>query len=438
MGAFLGMIGTGDWPTDYRPKDWREAILFLYPNGSAILTGISSKLGSERVSDPEFNWWEQSLPRQGGAVTKVYTDAAMSVAYVYATHQALYGIAGKTVYCKCAEAVAKEFTPNLQVVLRDADKPNVDVVGKVTEVTVNGASSCVAVQLLEADDNGGATYNLATVDTILVAGSVNPEFGEIPGAVSYQATKYTNYTQIQRTPLEISRTALLTKYRTGDAYKELKRQITELHAIQLEKQLLFGVPYEGTGSNGKPERTSAGLFYAIRTYNPSGTLDYKNDGSYSGKTWVASDGGIKWFEDALEVAFRYGDSEKLALCGSAALRGINSLARAHGTINLEPSTESYGLKVVKWITPYGVLNLMTHPLFTHENTLRNTMLILEPRRLKWRYITDTTFYPDLNRDKKMANPQKYDGIKEEFLTEGGLEWNHTETMCLLNSVGLDG
>jgi hypothetical protein len=54
MAAFLGMRGTGDWATDERPKSWREAILMLYPNGDAPLTAILSKMGEEKVTDPEF------------------------------------------------------------------------------------------------------------------------------------------------------------------------------------------------------------------------------------------------------------------------------------------------------------------------------------------------------------------------------------------------
>jgi hypothetical protein len=66
MGAFLGMRGTGDWVTDQRPKSWREMLLYLYPNGDMPLTAILSKMGSEQVTDPEFNWW-QRRSRPGGA-----------------------------------------------------------------------------------------------------------------------------------------------------------------------------------------------------------------------------------------------------------------------------------------------------------------------------------------------------------------------------------
>ena len=54
MGAFLGMRGTGDWVADQRPKDFRELILYLYPNGKMPLTGIMSKQRSEATTDPEF------------------------------------------------------------------------------------------------------------------------------------------------------------------------------------------------------------------------------------------------------------------------------------------------------------------------------------------------------------------------------------------------
>ena len=55
MAGFLGMRGSGDFTVEgQRPKNWREMILYLYPNGSAPLTAILSKMGSEKVDDPVF------------------------------------------------------------------------------------------------------------------------------------------------------------------------------------------------------------------------------------------------------------------------------------------------------------------------------------------------------------------------------------------------
>jgi len=50
---FLGMRGTGDWVDGQRPKNWREQILYLYPNGMAPLTAILSMLNSEKTDDPQ-------------------------------------------------------------------------------------------------------------------------------------------------------------------------------------------------------------------------------------------------------------------------------------------------------------------------------------------------------------------------------------------------
>ena len=57
--AFLGMRGTGDWATDERPKNYRQGILYLYPNGSAPLTGLLSKMSvslSPPINRVGFTW----------------------------------------------------------------------------------------------------------------------------------------------------------------------------------------------------------------------------------------------------------------------------------------------------------------------------------------------------------------------------------------------
>ena len=53
--AFLGMRGNGDWTADQRPKNWRQKVLQLYPNGDAPLTAILSMMKNESTDDPEYN-----------------------------------------------------------------------------------------------------------------------------------------------------------------------------------------------------------------------------------------------------------------------------------------------------------------------------------------------------------------------------------------------
>lgn len=409
--GFTGMRGTGDWATDERPKNWRQGILYLYPNGMAPLTGLMSKMSDESTDDPEFNWWTKLLATQGGAITGAYTDAGLSVAYVSG------GTAGQTLYMKCAEVVASEFRVGHQALLRDADHLDVDVNAKVVAVVKNGASSYLACRLLEADDNGAST-DLSDCDTVKIIGNINPEGGPMPDSIAYDPTKLTNKCQIFRTPLSITRTARKTKLRTEDAYKEAKREAMQYHSLEMEMAFFWGIQSENIGSNGKPERTTDGLIQCIKANAATNVNDFSLNTTYSGNTWLAS--GEEWLDIMLEQIFRYGSMEKLAFVGSGCLLGINRLAKATGQIQLTPMTMAYGLKVMEWITPFGVVYLKTHPLFSYDATTRNAMVIFEPSELKYRYVDDTMFIAD----KDNSGVNRVDGTNEEWLTECGLEYHH--------------
>jgi len=429
--AFLGLRGTGDWATDQRPLNWRQMILRLYPNGSAPLTAFLSKLGNEKVNDPQYHWWTKALPLQAGAVTGVYLDSGLSNAYVSG------GTAGQTLYIKMAEALIKEIRAGHQVLLRDSSDLTVDVVAKVTDRSANGTSSYAEVKLLEADDNS-TSNDLSDCDRILVTGSINSEGSAMPDAVSYDPIKWYNLTQIFKTPLEITRTAEMTNLRTNpQAYQELKREALELHSIEMEKAFLFGIPTEGTGDNGKPERTTCGLINAIKGSGivghggTGGTVsDYPTDSSYSGQSWLQ--GGEDWLDTQIAEAMRYGSTEKTAFCGDGALLALNKLVKNGGDFSFTAATAEYGINVIKWVTPLGMINLIRHPLMSYETTTRNSMIIFEPKNVKYRFITDTTFQED-----KSSGWTKLDGRKEQYLTECGLEYHHPIGWAYLTGVGSD-
>ena len=431
--AFLGMRGTGDWVTDERPKSWRELILFLYPNGSVPLTAVLSKMPEEVVTDAQFQWWTKKLPDQAGAVTDVCTDTLFTT---YANAVGSGAVAGTTLYVQLAEAVAKEFRVGHQVLLRDSDDYAVDVNAKVTARVLNGASSYLAVKLLEADDNS-LSHTLAACDRIIIVGNINSEGAVMPSAISYDPVKYFNYTQIFRSPLSITRTARLTKYRTGDKYKEMKREALEMHGIEMEKAFIWSVPTEGVGDNGKPERTTGGLLYNIRANVPANVNDFALNVAYSGKDWTDAGGGEDWLDAYFEQLFRFGSGERLALCGSGSILGIQKLVKSGSHMNITPLTTSYGLKVQEWTTPFGTVYLKNHPLMSQEITTRYSMILLEAKNLRYRYITDTTFYGEgeAKQSGPGVNSSRKDGTDEEFLTECGLELHHPDTFMFLNGVG---
>ena len=428
--AFLGMRGDGDWATDQRPKNWRESILRRYPNGSAPLTAILSKMGSEKVDDPEYNWWTKSLATHEAAVTGVYSDNGLSVSYVSG------GVAGDTLYVKMSAAAVTEFRVGHQVLLRDASDITVDCGAKVTGRNVNGASSYIQVSLLEADDNSSAG-DLSDCDTAYIIGNLNAEGAAMPDAIAYDPTKWYNYTQIFRTPLEMTRTAMKTRLRTDEQYKEAKREALELHSIEMEKAFLFGMPSEGTGTNGKPERTTLGVIPAIRGgYTGHGgdagkISNYVAESDYSGQSWLQ--GGDEWLDDMLEIIFRKGSAERLALCGSGALKAINRLVKETGQFQFTPQTKDYGLEVTTLVTAHGRVHFMTHPLMSQSSIDRYSAVVLEPKDIKFRFIDDTFFKNDDTVRK--GGWTNRDGLKEEYLTEAGLEYHHPDGWAYLNGFG---
>ncbi len=442
MSAFLGMRGTGDWSDNARPQSWNETMFKLFPNGEVTLTGILGMVGRGpgQLTDIRHNWKTRTLSTQAGAVTGVYIDAGLTTSYVYATHQATVGIAGGVVYAKCALATAKEFREGHQVLLRDSDRPDVDVTAKCVEVVHNGANSYVACRLLEADDNdpSASTYNLSTVDRILVIGSINSQGGTIPQAISYDPTDVYNLTQIFRTPLEITRTAMRTKIRSRDAYLDEKENALLYHGIEREKALIWGIRTEGTGANGKPENTMMGIIQFIKTYASANVDNFRLSTAYSGKTWLEA--GEEWFDSMMKAIFSTGSGdlggEAFALIGAGAALGIKRMVQKATLYTISSETKDYGLKVTTLHSPFGDLYYKIHPLFSWETTNDYSMLIIPPKNIKRMVIDDTDFYED-PRKKKMSTGDRVDGLKEEFLTEETYEYNLVGPWGYLNGVGQD-
>jgi len=427
---FLGMRGTGDWVDNQRPENWREQILYLYPNGMAPLTAILSMMSSEKVDDPCFHWWTQEQTAVGGPVSGVFTTPDLSTAYVSG------GAVGDTVYVQVTTELANRIRSGHQILLRDASDYRVDVVGKVTGVTRGTTNSVLAVRLLEPDDNS-PDHDLSDCDTFKIIGNINPEGGEMPDAIALNPVEVWNYTQIFRTPLSITRTARKTRLRTGDQYQKAKAEALEMHSWEMELAYLWGIRTQNIGDNGKPERTTMGVINFIRQYAPTNCDDYTLNTEFAGQQWTSA--GEVWFKTMLERIFRYGAEEKLCLCGSGFLLGIDALAMTNGQIQLQPAQKTYGMDIKTWITPFGTIHMKTHPLFSYDATTRHMGVILEPKEITYKYIDDTNFYGE---NSSKTHPEGYggrriDGTNEEYLTEAGLEFGLPQKCAVLNGVGLD-
>lgn len=422
--ALLGMRGTGTWTNEERPKSFREGMLLLFPNGSVTLTGIQAMGKSETTDDPEFKYYSKTLQTQTGtyaASTSLFLNEGLSVGATGTK------AAGTILYIKVAAAdVIHARGGHTLLIATSGDDAN-RLFCKVLTTNINGSSSYIQVKTLVATPASGF---LVTADTFEIIGSVNAEGGTIPDAISYDADKFSNLTQIFRTPLEITRTMRKTRLYTGDEYLERLRESMQYHGIEMEKALLWGEKTENTGTNNQPERTTQGIVSFIEEHNSSNVIHYFTDTSLAWKV-----GGEDFINEKLEQLFRFGRTEKLAICGSGAVLGINQIVADSGLHTLTAKTLSFGLQVVEWVTPFGTLFLKLHPLYTQVAHRRYSMTILEPENLTARVITDTMFKEDKNESK--GGQDAVDGTKEEWLTELGWEYHFAETYMHLSGIGLD-
>lgn len=398
MAAVAGLRGTGDWATDERPKNFREFILWRNPNGTAPLTALMSKTGSESTNDPEFAWWDEPVDivrlqvNSGSIVTATTTitvdsadpsTSAPANNWGHADHLAV----GDVLMVEKAESVT--YDNELMIVTAVTDSTSFTV--------TRGAAGTTAASI--ADDS-----------FLLKVGSVFEEGTSSPEAASRNPIKYFNYTQIFKTAYEVTRTASQTRTRTGDVLKnERKRRMFD-HARDLEFAFMFGAKNEGTGSGGKPRRFTGGL----RSFIPSNTT-----------TIFSTSPTTTTFLNAVYKVFDFdtpaGD-ERIVLCGNGFLNEINKLAHSAGTIQYGPVITQYGMNMREYILPQGRLMLKTHPLMNRNTRYTNSAFICDFSALKWRYLQDTKFEDNIQNNDE-------DSIKGQWLTEAGLEVAYGGLTC---------
>ena len=475
--AMLGMRGTGDWVPNQRKLSWREMILKLYPNGKAPLTAMLSKMKSSSVDDPTFNWWSQIFSSVQGPVEAVSLTGAATAGTTFTIDlgtrtdaadvgampkppippdqpagmpDGLFG--GVTSPNRFVPAGRREdidsfitlIRPGHQILLLNTTNAPFAANAKVVSLTpaVSGNGCVITLRLLE-----DVTAAAAGINYFKVIGNINSEGGEMPDAISLDPQQLWNNTQIFRTPLSMTRTAMKTRLRTPDQYQRSKSEALEMHSVELELAFLFGQQSVRVGTNNQPERTTLGWVNFVKKYAPINVFDCAAASNPSGVVqntggWTNTTNGItngeRFLDDMFEFILRWGPNERLIMCGNGVVKAINQIPKVAGSVNIAPKEQTYGLRIMEWITPFGTFNLMTHPLFNNDPVLRNTALIMDPSQLEYRYIDDTEFYGENGKTRATGTGHnRIDGIKEEYLTEAGLEFGMPMLGAIVYNFGKD-
>lgn len=405
--AIAGLRGTGDWGTDERPKNFREMILWLNPNGSAPIFALSARAPKESTDDPEFNWWsepnDQIRLQVNGAVGALSTD---TVIVVDGTEPSITDLGlnwGSALSLKPGDLILVE--PAAETLLFAHEIVLVVSVANATTFTVQRAFAGTALAAIPDDSK------------LLRIGSAYAEGTSAPQATTRNPVKYNNLCQIFKDTYSITGTASQTHVRTGDPIKNDKRRKSFDHAASIEFALLFGKKSETTGANGKPLRTMDGLrrFISSRTTT----------------VWTGAQ-NLNAFLDAITPVFDYdsdaGDT-RMAFCGNGALNRINkAIMSASGqsalNVNFTGGTKVYGMNFLEFVVPQGKLLLKTHPLFNKNSLFTNSMLIMDFSAFKWRPMRgrDTHFTDNIQTKRE-------DLQEGMWMTEAGIELWHGGLTC---------
>lgn len=394
MVAIAGLRGTGDWATDERPKNFREMILWRNPNGTAPLTALMSRMKSESVDDPEFNWWEE----ENNAV-RVQLDATGASASSTAFGLVSGGL---------------DLVPGDVLLVEKATEPATYATSSVELVMVTTVTSDTAITVVRGVANSTAAVTGASTYLTKV-GNVYEEGDTSPSTSTRNPTKKTNYCQIFKTAYQITNTAKLTRTRTGDPLKNDKKRKMFDHSAALEFAWLFGLAYEDT-SGSEIKRFTGGISSFITTnrtiYATSPTEDTFLNNTYSVFDYDAGTAG----------------NERLVFAGNGFLNELNKLARNSSStrVNFDGTVKTYGMQLQRWILPQGTLYVRTHPLMNTHARFSYGAFIIDPSAIIYRYLRDTRM-----EDNIQANDA--DLQKGQWLTEAGIEVRHEKTMAYLGN-----
>ena len=300
--AILGLRGTGDWGTDERPKNFRELILWLSPNGDTPLFALMARMGKETVNDPEFSWWEETL----------------NIIRLELNGTVLIGGTTITVNSGAQDLVAGDIllveegveTATYAYEIIKVDSVTTDLAFEATR----GYAGSTATALSDA-------INITKIGSVFEEGTVKAN------ATTRNPTKVSNFTEIFKTSYEITNTAKNTHARTGDALKNDKKRRMFDHSRDLETAFLWGKKDEITGAGGKPERTTSGMFAFL---GANSRTIVRSTGYTAGAPEEFTDDIFDVFDFTTDGTTA-GD-ERLALCGNGAMNVLNKLALGGGDL----------------------------------------------------------------------------------------------------------
>lgn len=374
--------GTGNVPAAIQKPDVAQAVAELEPD-SAPLTVLTNRLSSRGTHNVKFSWWEEDLEPRFSAVAGAQTSTDLTIE-VTAGHGVRFA--------------ADNLVRNT-------------VTGEIFRVVSVAADALTVVRGVGAGGTGIAMSNL---DELLIYAIQKEEGAEYRTARSVNPVEKVNYTQIFEHPYESTGSMKVTQTWTAPSDWERKARIAGIeHAKDHEFSGWFGKPETVAGAS-HPRRSTGGFFHYVTT-NVSDT---------GGATTEAE------FFSGLSVMFRYGSKTKWGFGARIPVDVLNSFPR--GKLQVQQGATTFGLRVMRYVSPHGDLNLVTQWLFGDGVTYNKYIAVVDMDNVAKRYLAAN----GISRDTHTVNDihKTGDKSKETILTECGFEVKLDKTHGYFNNI----
>lgn len=382
--AVKGVFGS-DSAIQGDPKgDFASALLQEVPTGSSPLFALSSGMPSRAAMDTVVNWFEEvhisgRTTLNGALASTSATSLPVADASSYpAGMVGMIETTGEYVYVTA-------------------------VVGNTLTI-VRGFGGTVAATA----SNGDGFQRIATAAE---------EGSAAPVAIANLGAPLYNYAQLLRNTWNVTGTAKAVDYYTGSKVEKNRRDAMLAHGEDIERAMIFGRRSMGV-KNNQPFRTMNGIDAMVST----------NITAAGGTTnWTQLD---TFLRGIFGRNIKGKPNERIAFTGNVGLQVINNIARLNSTVYLEPGATEFGLKINKWLTPYGNITLMTHPLFVESPLWTKDLRVYHPGAIELRWLR-RTFNDDYATNGTRAGIDADFGV---FTSELSVEYHVEKTAGRLTGL----
>ena len=377
---------------DRQTNDFAGRLLMNGYGGMVPMLALSSGMGSDRVTNTEFSWVEDSWISGNATVTVGGNSAAVSLtvddANIWIPNSILMNqTTGEHLFMTAR-------TGNVITVVRGFQN--------TTPATVTNGDKLQLISTAFAEASGGA-------DSVVQVGESR-----------------TNYVQIFKAKWSVSNTAKAVNYRTGNKVASSKAQATTQLSESIERAFMFGRPYAGVDPvSGKRLYTSGGIRYNIETYG--GIVQAANANSVAGR--LNLDLVTNFIRRIFDRNVKGFPNERLTFTGSYTLELLQKMVQDVGEYSISQGESVYGMNVTKLRTFAGELSLLTHPMFVENEAWGREIWVMHPAGIKRKILRGIEIVePGDNREDAL------DATEGHIRTELGFEVSGVKCMGLITNI----